>query len=103
MASGEPAVERKGSEKDEEEMKEEDLGPTLHEIRDSDSDMGAAITYLLLELEGVDAEPDILDEGQKGPWTILSTSECSGEAGYRVAITIRTRLAPRSPRVENRI
>jgi len=51
------------------------MGPTLHDIRDSD--MGAAITYLLLELEGVDAEPDILDEGKKGPWTIFSTSECS--------------------------
>jgi hypothetical protein len=29
--------------------------------------MGAAITYLLLELEGVDTEPDILDESKKGP------------------------------------
>eukprot|EP00962_Isochrysis_galbana_P058631 scaffold31794_cov107-Isochrysis_galbana.AAC.15 len=49
------------------------MGPTLYDIRDSD--MGAAITYLLLELEGVDAELDILDDGKKGPWTIFSTSE----------------------------
>eukprot|EP00962_Isochrysis_galbana_P003864 scaffold1084_cov114-Isochrysis_galbana.AAC.4 len=44
-------------------------GPTLREIRDTD--MGAAITYLLLDLdlEGVDTEPDILDDGKKGPWT----------------------------------
>eukprot|EP00962_Isochrysis_galbana_P029534 scaffold9442_cov117-Isochrysis_galbana.AAC.14 len=35
-------------------------GPTLREIRDTD--MGAAITYLLLDLEGVDTEPDILDD-----------------------------------------
>eukprot|EP00962_Isochrysis_galbana_P041400 scaffold15200_cov111-Isochrysis_galbana.AAC.7 len=40
-------------------------GPTLREIRDTD--MGAAITYLLLDLEGVDTEPDILDDGKKGP------------------------------------
>eukprot|EP00962_Isochrysis_galbana_P010623 scaffold2940_cov128-Isochrysis_galbana.AAC.5 len=53
------------------------MGPTLHDIRDSD--MGAAITYLLLKLGGVDAEPDILDEGKKGPWTIFSTSECSDQ------------------------
>eukprot|EP00962_Isochrysis_galbana_P006746 scaffold1816_cov134-Isochrysis_galbana.AAC.5 len=39
-------------------------GPTLREIRDTD--MGAAITYLLLDLEGVDTEPDILDDGKKG-------------------------------------
>jgi len=38
-------------------------GPTLREIRDTD--MGAAITYLLLDLEGVDTEPDILDDGKK--------------------------------------
>jgi len=45
-------------------------GPTLREIRDTD--MGAAITYLLLDLEGVDTEPDILDDGKKGPWTIFA-------------------------------
>eukprot|EP00962_Isochrysis_galbana_P031288 scaffold10191_cov108-Isochrysis_galbana.AAC.18 len=49
-------------------------GPTLREIRDTD--MGAAITYLLLDLEGVDTEPDILDDGKKGPWTIFATADC---------------------------
>eukprot|EP00962_Isochrysis_galbana_P034537 scaffold11709_cov145-Isochrysis_galbana.AAC.3 len=39
--------------------------------------MGAAITYLLLDLEGVDTEPDILDDGKKGPWTIFATAECA--------------------------
>eukprot|EP00962_Isochrysis_galbana_P027918 scaffold8788_cov108-Isochrysis_galbana.AAC.1 len=34
--------------------------------------MGAAITYLLLDLEGVDTEPDILDDGKKGPPPIVS-------------------------------
>eukprot|EP00962_Isochrysis_galbana_P056328 scaffold28246_cov120-Isochrysis_galbana.AAC.2 len=48
-------------------------GPTLREIRDTD--MGAAITYLLLDLEGVDTEPDILDDGKKGPWTIFATGK----------------------------
>eukprot|EP00962_Isochrysis_galbana_P036203 scaffold12470_cov119-Isochrysis_galbana.AAC.15 len=38
--------------------------------------MGAAITYLLLDLEGVDTEPDILDDGKKGPWTIFATADC---------------------------
>eukprot|EP00962_Isochrysis_galbana_P017895 scaffold5151_cov125-Isochrysis_galbana.AAC.1 len=38
-------------------------GP-VQEIRDTD--MGAALTYLLLDLEGVDTEPDILDDGKKG-------------------------------------
>eukprot|EP00962_Isochrysis_galbana_P011498 scaffold3223_cov115-Isochrysis_galbana.AAC.2 len=50
-------------------------GPTLREIRDTD--MGAAITYLLLDLEGVDTEPDILDDGKKGPWTIFATADCA--------------------------
>jgi len=50
-------------------------GPTIREIRDTD--MGAAITYLLLDLEGVDTEPDILDDGKKGPWTIFATAECA--------------------------
>eukprot|EP00962_Isochrysis_galbana_P034386 scaffold11639_cov112-Isochrysis_galbana.AAC.2 len=49
-------------------------GPALREIRDTD--MGAAITYLLLDLEGVDTEPDILDDGRKGPWTIFATADC---------------------------
>eukprot|EP00962_Isochrysis_galbana_P052848 scaffold24311_cov114-Isochrysis_galbana.AAC.2 len=39
--------------------------------------MGAAITYLLLDLEGVDTEPDILDDGKKGPWTIFATADCA--------------------------
>eukprot|EP00962_Isochrysis_galbana_P008474 scaffold2342_cov136-Isochrysis_galbana.AAC.1 len=47
----------------------------LREIRDTD--MGAAITYLLLDLEGVDTEPDILDDGKKGPWTIFATADCA--------------------------
>eukprot|EP00962_Isochrysis_galbana_P017975 scaffold5174_cov118-Isochrysis_galbana.AAC.4 len=51
------------------------MGPMLHEIRDTD--MGAAITYLLLDLEGVDTEPDILDDGKKGPWTIFATADCA--------------------------
>jgi len=52
-------------------------GPTLREIRDTD--MGAAITYLLLDLEGVDTEPDILDDGKKGPWTIFATADCEAQ------------------------
>eukprot|EP00962_Isochrysis_galbana_P043381 scaffold16499_cov121-Isochrysis_galbana.AAC.2 len=39
--------------------------------------MGAALTYLLLELEGVDTEPDILDDGKKGPWTIFTNADCA--------------------------
>jgi len=54
-------------------------GPTLREIRDTD--MGAAITYLLLDLEGVDTEPDILDDGKKGPWTIFATAGRPGGGG----------------------
>jgi len=59
-------------------------GPTLREIRDTD--MGAAITYLLLDLEGVDTEPDILDDGKKGPWTIFATADCEEQfkAKYRI-------------------
>jgi hypothetical protein len=45
------------------------------EIRDTI--MGAAITYLLLKLEGVDTEPDILDESKKGPWVTFVTELCS--------------------------
>eukprot|EP00962_Isochrysis_galbana_P038910 scaffold13891_cov125-Isochrysis_galbana.AAC.2 len=41
--------------------------------------MGAAITYLLLDLEGVDTEPDILDDGKKGPWTIFATADCEAQ------------------------
>eukprot|EP00962_Isochrysis_galbana_P021981 scaffold6513_cov125-Isochrysis_galbana.AAC.5 len=50
-------------------------GPVLQDIRDTD--MGAAISYLLLELEGVDTEPDILDDGKKGPWTIFTNADCA--------------------------
>eukprot|EP00962_Isochrysis_galbana_P049790 scaffold21269_cov119-Isochrysis_galbana.AAC.3 len=39
--------------------------------------MGAALTYLLLELEGVDTEPDILDDGKKGPWIIFTNADCA--------------------------
>jgi len=39
--------------------------------------MGAAITYLLVDLEGVDTEPDILENGKKGPWTIFTNADCS--------------------------
>eukprot|EP00962_Isochrysis_galbana_P022492 scaffold6727_cov106-Isochrysis_galbana.AAC.2 len=57
-------------------IKQKQKGPTLREIRDTD--MGAAITYLLLDLEGVGTEPDILDyDGKKGPWTIFATAECA--------------------------
>src|SRR6056297_3187257 len=63
-------------------------GPTLREIRDTD--MGAAITYLLLDLEGVDTEPDILDDGKKGPWTIFATADCEAQfkAKYGDQITL---------------
>eukprot|EP00962_Isochrysis_galbana_P036039 scaffold12388_cov122-Isochrysis_galbana.AAC.9 len=54
-------------------------GPTLREIRDTD--MGAAITYLLLDLEGVDTEPDILDDGKKGPWP-SATDGLNKEKGW---------------------
>jgi len=37
--------------------------------------MGAALTYLLLDLEGVDTEPDILDDSKKGPWTVDNLHE----------------------------
>jgi len=64
-------------------------GPTLREIRDTD--MGAAITYLLLDLEGVDTEPDILDDGKKGPWTIFATADCAeqfkSKYGEQIALT----------------
>eukprot|EP00962_Isochrysis_galbana_P025515 scaffold7878_cov126-Isochrysis_galbana.AAC.6 len=52
--------------------------------------MGAAITYLLLDLEGVDTEPDILDDGKKGPWTIFATAECAEQfkSKYGEAITM---------------
>jgi len=64
-------------------------GPTLREIRDTD--MGAAITYLLLDLEGVDTEPDILDDGKKGPWTIFATADCAeqfkAKYGEQIALT----------------
>eukprot|EP00962_Isochrysis_galbana_P000397 scaffold109_cov127-Isochrysis_galbana.AAC.1 len=36
-------------------------------------------TYLLLDLEGVDTEPDILDDGKKGPWTIFATADCEAQ------------------------
>eukprot|EP00962_Isochrysis_galbana_P005113 scaffold1398_cov118-Isochrysis_galbana.AAC.1 len=67
---------------------EEQKGPTMREIRDTD--MGAAITYLLLDLEGVDTEPDILDDGKKGPWTIFATAECAEQfkGKYGEAITM---------------
>eukprot|EP00962_Isochrysis_galbana_P033751 scaffold11353_cov107-Isochrysis_galbana.AAC.1 len=39
--------------------------------------MGAAITYLLLDLEGVDTEPDILDDGKKGPWIVFANADCA--------------------------
>jgi hypothetical protein len=39
--------------------------------------MGGAITYALLELEGVDTEPDINDIGKKGPWIIYATEDCA--------------------------
>eukprot|EP00962_Isochrysis_galbana_P029613 scaffold9490_cov128-Isochrysis_galbana.AAC.1 len=63
-------------------------GPTFREIRDTD--MGAAITYLLLDLEGVDTDPDILDDGKKGPWTIFATAECAEQfkGKYGEAITM---------------
>jgi hypothetical protein len=60
------------------------------EIRDTI--MGAAITYLLLELEGVDTEPDILDESKKGPWTSFVTElRCnlfSLKYGESISLTI---------------
>jgi hypothetical protein len=46
------------------------VSPVLHDIRDTDMD--GAITYALLELEGVDTEPDINDIGKKGPWVIYA-------------------------------
>jgi hypothetical protein len=61
------------------------------EIRDTVI-MGAAITYLLLELEGVNTEPDILDESKKGPWTSFVTEFCcnlfSLKYGESISLTI---------------
>jgi hypothetical protein len=60
------------------------------EIRDTV--MGAAITYLLLELEGVDTEPDILDKSKKGPWTSFVTEFCCNlfalKYGESISLTI---------------
>jgi hypothetical protein len=39
--------------------------------------MGGAITYALLELEGVDTEPGINDIGKKGLWIIYATEDCA--------------------------
>jgi len=30
-----------------------------------------------MDLEGVETEPDILDDGKKGPWTIFTNADCS--------------------------
>jgi hypothetical protein len=51
------------------------VGLELFDIRDTD--MGGAITYALLELEGVDTEPDINGIGKKGPWIIYATEDCA--------------------------
>jgi hypothetical protein len=51
------------------------VGLDIHDIRDTD--MGGAITYALLELEGVDTELDIDDIGKKGPWIIDATEDCA--------------------------
>jgi hypothetical protein len=63
---------------------------TFVEIRDTV--MGAAITYLLLESEGVDTEPDILDESKKGPWTSFVTEFCCNlfalKYGESISLTI---------------
>eukprot|EP00962_Isochrysis_galbana_P029038 scaffold9250_cov105-Isochrysis_galbana.AAC.12 len=65
--------------------------------------MGAAITYLLLDLEGVDTEPDILDDGKKGPWTIFATADCAeqfkAKYGEQIALTSsrKSRSSSRSP------
>jgi hypothetical protein len=50
-------------------------GPERHDIRDTD--MGGAITYALMDLEGVDTEPDINDVGKKGPWIMYATEDCA--------------------------
>lgn len=49
-------------------------GPEKHDIRDTD--LGGAITYCLMQLEGVDTEPDILDHSKKGPWAIFVNEDC---------------------------
>jgi len=58
--------------------------------------MGAAITYLLLDVEGVDTEPDILDDGKKGPWTIFTNSDCSEQFKNKHGeiITVASRSRP---------
>jgi exonuclease III len=50
-------------------------GDNRGDIRDSE--MAFAITQILHTLEGVNTEPDIMDDGRKGPWTIFVNEDCA--------------------------
>jgi hypothetical protein len=39
--------------------------------------MVAAVTYLLMNLEGVDTEPDMRDDSKYGDWHIFVTLDCA--------------------------
>jgi hypothetical protein len=49
----------------------EQEGSTKFNIRDTET--GAAITFSLMGLEGVDTELDILDHSKTGPWGVFCT------------------------------
>jgi hypothetical protein len=53
------------------------VGPNASRIAIRDSDMVAAVTYLLMNLEGVDTEPDMQDDSKYGDWHVFVTWDCA--------------------------
>jgi hypothetical protein len=53
------------------------VGAKNFEIRDTE--MGAIFGFLLMDIEGVDTEPDMLDDGIKGPWSSFVTEDCANQ------------------------
>jgi hypothetical protein len=67
------------------------VGPNASRIAIRDSDMVAAVTYLLMNLEGVDTEPDVRDDNKYGDWHVFVTLDCAKQLenkyGERTTIT----------------
>jgi hypothetical protein len=72
-------------------FKQKVVGPNASRIAIRDSDMVAAVTYLLMNLEGVDTEPDMQDDSKYGDWHVFVTWDCAkqfeNKYGERTTIT----------------
>jgi hypothetical protein len=55
----------------------QNMGLNASRIAIRDSDMVAALTYLLMNLEGVDTEPDMQDDSKYGDWHVFVTQDCA--------------------------